>query len=104
MTIMADEKKIYIGNLEYGVREEDISKALEEAGLAPQSVAVIMDRMTGRSKGFGFAEFATTEEAKKAIEALDGKELNGRPMRVNMAQDKPRKPRNDFGGGRGNNW
>ena len=101
---MADEKKIYIGNLEYSMREEDITQALEAKGLTPQSVAVIMDRMTGRSKGFGFAEFATSEEANKAIEALDGQELNGRPVRVNMAQDKPRKPRNDFGGGRNNNW
>jgi RNA recognition motif-containing protein len=98
---MSEEKKVYLGNLSYDVVESDLTQAMTDKGLAAQSVSVITDRMTGRSRGFGFAEFATSDEAKKAVEMLDGVDLCGRALRVNIAQDKPRKPRNDsFGGGR----
>jgi cold-inducible RNA-binding protein len=93
-----EEKKVYIGNLEYSVAEGDLAKVLEEKGITAKEIVVIMDKYSGRSKGFGFAEFETPEEAQKAIEALDGHEINGRALKVNKAQK--RKPRRDgFGGG-----
>jgi cold-inducible RNA-binding protein len=93
-----EEKKIYIGNLEYGVAEGDLAKVLEEKGVIAKEIVVIMDKYSGRSKGFGFAEFQTPEEAEKAIEALNGHEINGRALKVNKAQK--RKPRRDgFDGG-----
>ena len=94
---MEEEKKVYIGNLEYGVGEGELKALLEEKGLTAKEVTVIMDKYTGRSKGFGFAEFETADDAQKAIDALNGQELNGRALKVNKAQK--RKPRNDFGGG-----
>lgn len=95
---MEEEKKIYIGNLEYGATQEEIASMLSDKGITAQSVKIITDKYTGKSKGFGFAEFATEEEAKKAIEILNGQELNGRALRVSRAQkSKPRQDR--FGGG-----
>ncbi len=94
-----DDKKIYIGNLNYDTTKEDLQKVIEEAGAAPKDVTVISDKYTGRSKGFGFAEFESEEDTQKAIDALDGKELAGRNLKVNKA--RPKKPRNDnFGSGR----
>lgn len=95
---MEEEKKIYIGNLAYSATEEDVRKVLEEKGITVGEIKLITDKYTGKPKGFGFAEFATEEEAKKAIEALNGYELSGRALRVNKAQKmKPR--RDNFGGG-----
>jgi len=97
---MEEEKKVYIGNLEYGVAEGDLARLLEEKGINAKEIKVIMDKYTGRSKGFGFAEFETEEEAQKAIDALNGQDLNGRTLKVNKAQKM--KPRRDkFGGGGG---
>lgn len=94
-----DDKKVYIGNLNYDTTKEDLQKVIEETGAMPKDVSVISDKYTGRSKGFGFAEFESEEDTQKAIEALDGKELAGRNLKVNKA--RPRKPRNDnFGSGR----
>lgn len=94
-----DEKKIYIGNLNYDTTKEDLQKAIEETGAAPKDVTVISDKYTGRSKGFGFAEFESEEDTQKVIDALDGKDLAGRNLKVNKA--RPKKPRNDnFGSGR----
>lgn len=97
---MEEEKKIYIGNLSYNLTEEDLRKAIEEKGIKAKEVKLIVDRDTGRSKGFGFAEFDTEEETQKAIEALNGLELNGRALKVNKAQKmRPRRDNNRFGGG-----
>ncbi len=97
---MEEEKKIYIGNLEYGVTEEQLKELLQEKGIGATDVKLIKDKYTGRAKGFGFAEFETEEDAQKAIEALNDYDLNGRKMRVNKAQKmKPR--RDNFGGGGG---
>ena len=97
---MEEQKKIYIGNLEYGVTESDLRKLLEEKGISVDEVKLISDKYTGRPKGFGFAEFATEEDAQKAIDTLNDYELNGRKLRVNKAQKmKPR--RDNFGGGGG---
>jgi len=91
--MMEEERKIYIGNLEYSVAESDLARILEKNGLEAKDITVVTDRYTGRSKGFGFAEFNTEEEAKKAIDALNGEQLNGRTLRVSKAQK--RKPRRD---------
>jgi len=99
---MEEEKKLYIGNLEYGVKGEDLKQFIEDKGIAVQDVRVITDKYSGRSKGFGFAEFETAELAQQAIDALNDQELNGRPLRVNKAQQ--RKPRSDFGGGRSDSF
>ena len=97
---MDDEKKIYIGNLEFGLSEEDIRKAIEEKGITVKEVKIISDRFTGKPKGFGFAEFETEDEAQQAIDALNGLELNGRALKVSKAR-KMRPKRDDFGGGQG---
>jgi len=98
---MEDEKKLYIGNLEFGVTEDDLRKFIEGKELTVQEVKIIKDKFSGKSKGFGFAEFETEEQAQKAIDALNEQELNGRALRVSKAQKmQPRsEKRNNFGGG-----
>ncbi len=91
-------KKLYVGNLGYGVTSSDL-QALFEAHGAVQSAQVIEDRATGRSKGFGFVEMGSDEDARKAIEALNGTQHDGRALTVTEA--KPRENRGGFGGGRG---
>jgi cold-inducible RNA-binding protein len=86
-------KKLYVGNLGYGVTDSDLETMFTAHG-SVQSAQVIMDRDTGRSKGFGFVEMASDQEAQTAIAALNGKDANGRALTVNEA--KPRE-----GGGRG---
>lgn len=75
---------IYIGNLSYGVKESDLTKVMEDYGTVG-SVKIIKDRETGRSKGFAFCEMENDDEAKKAIEQLNGAEYSGRPMVVKEA-------------------
>ena len=87
-------KKLYCGNLSYGVRSPELEELFTQFGTV-ESAQVIEDRETGRSKGFGFVEMTSDEEASAAIEALDGKEHEGRTIRVNEA--KPREPRGDGG-------
>ena len=83
---------IYVGNLSYDAGENDIRQLFEEYG-SVESVNIIMDRMTNRSKGFGFVEMNNDDEAEKAIEELNGKEHLGRDLKVNVA--RPRKERRD---------
>jgi RNA recognition motif-containing protein len=78
---------IYVGNLSYGVSEEDLKGVFEEYG-AVETVKIIKDKLTGKSKGFGFVEMPNNEEAKKAIEELNQAELDNRTMRVNEAREK----------------
>ena len=85
---MSDESKVYLGNLEYGLTEGDIESAFAQKGLAAKSVRIVKDKLTGRSKGFGFAELESEEDVAKAIESLDGFELKGRSLRVSRAQRK----------------
>ena len=82
--------KIYVGNLNYDTQESDL-RALFAAHGQVQSVSIITDRDTGRSKGFGFVEMADGAATQAAITALNGKELDGRTLRVNMAMDRPRR-------------
>ena len=91
-------KKIYVGNLAYGVSSSDLQQMFEPYGTV-QSAQVIMDRDTGRSKGFGFVEMDSEAEAQAAIAALNGKECDGRTLTVNEA--RPREERGGGGGGRG---
>ncbi len=90
--------KIYVGNLSYEVTEEDLRLALEEFGQV-ETVNIIKDKYSGRSKGFGFAEMASKDEAQAAIEGLNGKELKGRALNVNEARPRP-EGRGDRGGRR----
>jgi len=88
--------KLFVGSLSFDTREDDLRQAFAAHG-NPTSVAVVTDRETGRSKGFGFVEFASAEEAKKAIEALNGTQLQGRTITV--AEARPREDRGGGGGG-----
>jgi RNA recognition motif-containing protein len=88
-------KKLYVGNLSYSVTDADLMKLFEPHG-AIQSVQVIMDRDTGRSKGFAFVEMGNDQEAQAAIAALNGQEMGGRNLTVNEAR-----PKTEGGGGRG---
>ncbi|MBN2122812.1 MAG: RNA-binding protein [Deltaproteobacteria bacterium] len=88
---------IYVGNMSYDVTEEDLRKAFETFGQVV-SARVITDAYTGRSKGFGFVEMALQEEGQSAIDALDGKDLKGRTIKVNKA--RARSDGNRSGGGR----
>jgi len=90
--------KLYVGNLSYDTSNADIEALFAEHGTV-QSVQIIEDRATGRSKGFGFVEMGSKSEAEAAIAALDGRSLGGRTIKVNEAQ--PRAPRPGGGGGGG---
>ena len=84
--------RIYVGNLSYKVDEDGLRTAFEAHG-AVESAQVIMDRYTGRSRGFGFVELSNDDEAKEAISAMDNQEISGRAVKVNEA--KPRRERTD---------
>jgi RNA recognition motif-containing protein len=87
-------KKLYVGNLDYSVTDASLSELFSEAGTV-ESATVITYRDTGRSKGFGFVEMATEEEAKKAMEMFDQKEVQGRTLKV----DEARPPKSSGPGG-----
>jgi cold-inducible RNA-binding protein len=91
-------KKMYVGNLPYSANEDELRRIFEEHGTVV-SAQVIMDRETGRSKGFAFVEMSSDQEAQAAISALDGKDVGGRVLKVNEA--RPREDRGGGGGGRG---
>lgn len=108
-------KKLYIGSLPYAVTDTDLEKIFSDVGTV-ESARVIMDRDSGRSKGFGFVEMATEEEAKKAIAELNGATIEGRAIMVSLARPQTERRgggggfggranggRGGFGGGRGGN-
>lgn len=88
-------KKLYVGGLPYDTNENALKDVFGQAGTV-DSVSIIIDRMSGRSKGFGFVEMSSDEEAQKAIEMFNGKEFEGRNITVNEA--KPMEPRSQGGG------
>ena len=88
-------QKLYVGNLSYSVSSSDLQQLFTPHGTV-RSAEVIMDRTTGRSKGFGFVEMETNEEAAKAIQSLNGQQQDGRALTVNEA--KPRETRSGSGG------
>jgi cold-inducible RNA-binding protein len=100
--------KLYVGGIPYRTTEDDMKNAFSEAG-SVTSVSIISDRMTGRSRGFGFVEMSTEEEAQAAIDRWDGKEFDGRMLSVSMARpqgdrpagDRPPRTGGGFGGNRG---
>jgi RNA recognition motif-containing protein len=81
---------IYVGNLSYGMSEDELRNAFGAFGQV-SSVKILMDRETGRSRGFGFVEMPNSQEAETAISQLNGKDVGGRPLRINEA--RPREPR-----------
>lgn len=83
---MSEDSKLFVGNLSWDVKDDDLEKVFSEVG-AVESVNII-HYQDGRSKGFGFVEMASAEDAKKAIDELNGKEVMGRPMRVDKAQPR----------------
>lgn len=94
--------RIYVGNLSYEVTEDDLRSALEQFGQV-ESVTIIKDKFSGKSKGFGFVEMASKAEGQAAIEGLNGKELKGRAVNVNEARPRTesRDSRGGYGGSRG---
>ena len=92
------DNKLYVGNLPYTMRDEDLNELFAAHG-AVQSAKVMMDRETGRSKGFGFVEMGSAAEAQQAIEALAGRSTGGRALVVNVARPREERP-GGFGGGR----
>jgi cold-inducible RNA-binding protein len=99
-------KKLYVGGLSYNTTKDSLREMFGAAGTV-ESATVITDRMSGRSKGFGFVEMATEAEAQKAIEMFNGKELDGRSITVNEARPPESRPRHggfDRGRGRNNRW
>ena len=92
---------IYVGNLSYDAREDDLRQAFSQYGEVT-SANVISDRETGRSRGFGFVEMADDNAANEAINALNGAEILGRAVKVNLARPKSDRPRG--GGGGGGRW
>lgn len=95
-------KKLYVGNLPFTATENEIKELFGQHG-AVHSVALITDRETGRPRGFGFVEM-DDDAIAPAVQALDGKELGGRALRVNEAQDRPRSGGGGGGGGGGGRW
>ena len=93
-------RKIYVGNLSYNTTETELESLFGAHG-SVQSAQIISDKMTGRSKGFGFVEMASDAEAQAAIAALNGQEVDGRTLTVNEAKPKEDRPRGGGGGGGG---
>jgi RNA recognition motif-containing protein len=93
-------KKVFVGNLSWKTTEEELRQFFEEFGEVV-SAKIVIDQMTGRSKGFGFVEMKNAEDAARAIDSLNGRDLGGRPIRTSLAQDRassaPRAPRGNGG-------
>jgi RNA recognition motif-containing protein len=94
-------KKLYVGNLSYNTTEDGLRNLFSEFGSVASS-KIIFNRETGESKGFGFIEMGSDDEAGAAIAGVNGREFDGRQLRVNEAMDKPRRDR--YGNGGGGNW
>lgn len=92
------QSKVFVGNLSYAVTQEDLTELFDPFGKVV-SATVVMDRFTGQSKGFGFVEMGSGEEAEKAVQALNGKDLKGRNLTV--AEAKPQRESGGSGGRRG---
>ncbi len=92
------KSKLYVGGISYDTTEDTLRSLFAGDGREVRDVAIIIDRATGRSKGFGFVEMGTGEDAQAAMDELNGKEVDGRTITVNEARERaPRPPRNDRG-------
>jgi cold-inducible RNA-binding protein len=92
--------KLFVGNLSFNTTEGEVLDLFKQAGNVT-ACDLIMDKFTGKSRGFAFVTMATQEEANNAISMFNGKELGGRALTVNEARPREERPRGDFGGGRG---
>jgi cold-inducible RNA-binding protein len=99
---MADVQNLFIGSLAYSTNDDSLKAFFEQIGPV-ESARVITDRDSGRSKGFGFVQFVNADDNQKAVDQLDGKELDGRTISVGLARPKEDRPRRDFNGGGGGN-
>src|SRR5262245_48397662 len=90
--------KLYVGNLSYNTGDEELRRTFAEFGTLV-SATVVTDRMTGQPRGFGFVEYERAEDAQKAIDAVNGQQVDGRSLNVNIAREREARPR--FGGGGG---
>ena len=93
-------KKLFVGGIPFSTRDAELKEMFSKAGNV-ESATVIMDRATGRSKGFGFVEYASDDEAANAIRMFDGSDLGGRKIIVSEARPVEDRPHRDFGGDRG---
>ena len=93
-------RKLYVGNLGFDVTNKDLEELFAQAGVC-ESVAVITDRATGQSRGFGFVEMASNADAQKAIQQFDGQEFKGRALKVNEARERENTRGGGGGGGGG---
>ncbi|MFT7676122.1 MAG: RNA recognition motif-containing protein [Planctomycetota bacterium] len=94
-------KRIFVGNLSYDTDTDSLRTAFEEGGRTVTDVHIMVDRDTGRPRGFGFVEMSNESEAQEAIQAMDGQMVDGRPLRVNEAQERRPRPSGGGGGGGG---
>ena len=94
-------KRLYVGNLSFNTAEDTLRALFSEEGRKVASVSIVTDRDTGRPRGFAFVEMDTEADAMSAIKALDGKQLDGRNLTVNEAQERAPRPGGGGGGGRG---
>src|SRR4030043_667929 len=90
-------KRLFIGGLPYAISEEELKDLLSKAGTV-SSITIIKDKFTGQGKGFGFAEYASDEEADNAVKTLNGRDLGGRKIVFNEDRPREKRPRRDFGG------
>ena len=97
-------KRLYVGNLSYDSTEDSIRAAFSEDGRSVEDVHVMMDRDTGRPRGFGFVEMVSDQDAQAAIQAMDGANLDGRNLKVNEARERPQRGNGGGGGGGGGRW
>jgi|SRR5206468_8095836 len=99
-----NESRLFVGNLSYQTMENDLQEYFSQAGVVT-SVNLMLDKFTGKSRGFAFIEFSTSEEANKAVEMFHGKDLQGRALTVNIARPREeRAPRSGGGGGGGGGY
>ncbi len=97
------KNKLYVGNLPFAMKDENLAELFAAAG-SVASANVIIDRASGRSKGFGFVEMSSEAEANQAIEQLNGKEVSGRNIKVSVAKEKEARPRSNNNGGYSARW
>jgi len=93
-------KRLYVGNLSYNVTETELREAFAEGGKNVVEVKIVLDRDTGRPRGFAFVEMGSDQEAAQVIESLNGREIHGRPINVSEARERAARTGGGFGGGR----
>src|SRR5882672_8116142 len=97
---MNNESRLFVGNLAYQTMENDLQEYFSQAGVVT-SVNLMLDKFTGKSRGFAFVEFSSADEANKAVEMFHGKDLQGRALTVNIARPREERPPRSGGGGGG---